>query len=136
MRAFRRTTVGLALLLLGLAGIGASPASAACADDIAALQKQVEAKAHQAVAANSGGQADAAAIGGQADAAKKAGTPVGALPAPDGTEATEAKAAAAGGSDGAMKAKVILNDAKVAQGKGDEKACLDAVRRAKDQLKG
>ena len=134
MMALARTIAGVALLL-GL-GVVPGPALAGCADDVAALEKQVDAKAHQAVAANTGGQADAAALGGQADAAKKAGTPIRALPAPDDSEATEATAKAVGGSDSATKAKVILNDAKTAQGRGDEKACLDAVRRAKEQMKG
>ena len=124
--------IGVALLT------SAAPALAACSDEIASFEKSLDQQGKAAIAANSGGQKDAGARGGKALEAKKTGTPVEDLPKSDtggGEKANQAAAAAGSAGDSVMEAKVSLNDAKNAQKKGDEAACMDAVNKAKSQAK-
>lgn len=124
--------VAVAVATLGAAG----PAFAGCADEIGKLEASLNKQDANAIAANSGGQKDAAARGGKAQVAKKTGTPVQDLPSPgSGGDVRESKVAAAAGSGGSdvMAAKVTLNEAKNAEKRGDEKACLEAVSKARGQ---
>jgi hypothetical protein len=83
-------------------------AHAGCKEDVAQLEDQSQHKATAAVANSSGGQATAAR--------------------------REAPQQGQGGGDEAMQAKVALNDAKVALGKGDETACAAAIQRARGHV--
>ena len=126
-------------LTVALAFPGPTPTLAACSDEIAALEKSLNNEGKQAIATSSGGQKDAGARGGKAQEAKKTGTPVEDLPHPDSggsVKADQAAAATGSAGDSVMQAKVSLNDAKNAQKKGDEKACMDAVAKTKTQQKG
>ena len=117
---------------------GGVPARANCADEIAKLEKSTDKQDANAIAANSGGQKDAAARGGKAQEASKTGTPVTDLPKAKSGGGVAASAAAAGASnagEGVMSAKVSLNDARNAQKRGDEKGCMDAVGKAKAEMK-
>lgn len=115
-------TACLAVLLTSLA----VPAFASpCAEEIKTLSGKVDEEGKQAIAAGSGGQAEAAARAGQG----KTGAAGEASTKPPETSADAGK-----GADKAQAAKVALDEARTADGKGDEKACLDAVGRAKNNL--
>ena len=126
MRASAGVLAGFGLLAASIPA-----AAAACSDEIAALTQQLDAKDKDAIAATSGGQKDAAARGGLAQEAAKTGTPVRDLPHPPG-----AGAAAGNGGAGVMAAKVSLNDARNAEKKGDETACMAAIGTAKRLMNG
>ena len=49
-------------------------------------------------------------------------------------QSTAGATQAGGGGDRVMQAKVSMNEARVAKGKGDEAACLAAAAKAKSQL--
>ena len=83
-------------------------AHAGCKEDVARLEGQNDQKAMSAIANSSGGQSTAAR--------------------------REAPQQGQGAGDQAMAAKVALNDAKVALGKGDEATCAAAVRRAQGHV--
>ncbi len=83
-------------------------AHADCNADVAQLESQSHEKATTAVANSSGGQGTAAS--------------------------REAPQQGQGAGDQAMQAKVALNDAKVALGKGDEAGCEAAVQRARGHV--
>lgn len=83
-------------------------AHAGCKEDVARLEDQSHQKATSAIATSSGGQGTAAR--------------------------REAPQQGQGAGDQAMQAKVALNDAKVALGKGDEAACAAAVQRAQGHV--
>lgn len=114
-----------AALLTAMPMTGGSAFASPCSEQIAALSGQVQEESKEAISAGSGGQADAAARGSQG----KTGTSGAASKAPP------EKAADAGkGADKAQAAKVALDEARTADGKGDSKGCLEAVDRAKKEL--
>lgn len=115
----------------------ACAARAACSDDIAAFETHLDSVGRTAGAATSSGQATSAQRGEKAKEARDTETPAKDLPTPptsDNIAATQQAAQAGGGGDRVMRAKVTLNDAKNARRKGDEKACLEAVGKAKTEL--
>lgn len=103
-----------------------TPAMASpCSGEIDALQRRVEDQGHKAIASSSSGQGDAAARGGQGMAGA----------AGEASQRPPEKSAAAGqGADKAQAAKVALDEARTADGKGDTKGCDEAVARAKKSL--
>lgn len=109
------------------ASLLAGPASATtCSDQIAKVDGLVKEQSKEAISASTSGKADAGARAGQG---MTGGT---ADPTP---EAPADKSAEAGkGGDRAMQAKVALDEARTAQGKGDEKGCTDALGRAQKLL--
>lgn len=118
----------------------AAPALAAsCDEELAGLDKRVTTQATEAVATASGGQGVAAKREGEAKQARDTQTAAkteakgpagGAMEA----QATAGAAQAGGGGDRVMQAKVSINEARVAKGKGDEAGCLAGVAKAKGQL--
>jgi hypothetical protein len=125
--------IASAVALLSLAG----PAFAACSDDIATLEGKLDSVGRTAGAATSSGQATAADRSQKAIEAHNTGTAVQDLPSPpnESDRTGAATAAQAGGAgDTVMQAKVTLNDARNAEKKGDEAACLAAVAKAKAQI--
>lgn len=106
--------IGAVALLSGTA----TASAASCRDELAGLSNQSHVESRAAIAHTSGGQAVAADR-----EAKPADPHDGAAPAPSG-----------GAADRAMQAKVSLNDAQVALGKGDEAGCMAAVTKAKGEL--
>ncbi|GEP09720.1 hypothetical protein [Methylobacterium gnaphalii] len=117
-------TVCLATLLIALA----APATASpCLNEIDALSGKVQEQSKQAISANSAGQHEAAARGGQGKTG--ASGEASAVPPEKSTDAGK-------GADKAQAAKIALDEARTAQGKGDEKGCMDAVGRAKTNLDG
>ncbi|GLS43489.1 hypothetical protein [Methylobacterium brachythecii] len=115
----------IACLAVVLSALAAPVAASPCADEIKTLTGKVQEEGKQAISAGSSGQADAAARGGQG----KTGASGEASTAPP-----EKSADAGKGADKAQAAKVALDEARTADGKGDETGCLDAVGRAKRQL--
>lgn len=114
----------LALALAGLAIVGPALASP-CSDQIAALEERVRTQATGSMSASTSGQAAAGALEGQGTAG---GTGAAA-------QAPKEKSAQAGeGGEKAMQAKVALDEARTADGKGDARACEDALARARQQL--
>lgn len=116
------------LTAAALFGALAGPAVAACADDIAALDTRAKAAATGAIASSTGGKGVAAAREGQgADASRKG--------EPKVSEAPPEKSAEAGkGGDKAQQARVAIEEARTAEGKGDHAGCEAAVARARKQL--
>lgn len=122
-----------ALATIGLAGV----ANAACSDDIKSFEQHLDSVGRTAGAATSSGQATSAQRGEKAKEARDTATPAKDLPTPPtsgNVAATQQAAQAGAGGDRVMQAKVTVNDAKNALGKGDEKGCLDALGKAKAQL--
>ena len=121
----------MAMLLL------AGGARAGCEDDVTSFEKHLDSVGRTAGAATSSGQATSAQRGERAKESRDTSTPAKDLPTPPtagNVVATQQAAQAGGGGDRVMLAKVTLNDAKVALGKGDETACLAALGKAKSQL--
>jgi len=96
--------------LIGLLGLvfAASSAQAACKDDIAQLETKSRDKTTTSIANSSGGQGVAAR-----------------------REASQGEQSV---GDQAMQAKIALNDAKVALGKGDEAGCEAALAKARTDI--
>jgi hypothetical protein len=116
------TAAALAGLLAGAPAL-ASP----CADQIAALDKRMRGEATEAISASTSGKETAARREGE-------GT-TGTAGAADPRTAPPDKSAQAGlGADRAQQAKVALDEARTADGKGDAKGCEAATARAKQQL--
>ena len=100
-------TSGIARGVLGfILVLSASQAMAACRDDVDKLEAQSRDKDRASIATSSGGQGEAARR--------------------QASNQTSGK--------GATQAKVALNDAKVALGKGDEAGCEQALSKARDGL--
>lgn len=120
----RHAYLAAALLTALTAGpVLASP----CSEQIEALSGKVHEEGREAIAAGSSGQADAAARGGQG----KTGASGEASNTPPDKSADAGK-----GADKAQAAKVALDEARTADGKGDAKACMDAIGRARTELGG
>lgn len=123
-RAARR----LLLLATAVASLVAVPALASpCSDKIASLDRRVKDEAREAISASTGSKTVAGhresegqtGIGGQTDP----------------REAPPEKSAEAGkGGDQAQQAKVALEEARTADGKGDQKGCEAATARAEKLL--
>jgi hypothetical protein len=114
----------LALALAGLVLAGPALASP-CSDQIAALEGRVRDQATGSISASTSGKAAAGAREGQGTAA---GTG-------EAAQAPKEKSAQAGeGGEKAMQAKVALDEARTADGKGDAKGCDAALARAKGLL--
>ncbi|GJD97552.1 hypothetical protein [Methylobacterium iners] len=116
-------------MIWAVAGLlAAGPALASpCSDGIAALEGRVKSQATGAISASTSGKAAAGALEGQGTAGETGAAPV----------APPEKSAQAGeGGERAMQAKVALDEARTADGKGDAKACTEALDRARKQLDG
>ena len=111
------------LLAAGTTGALASP----CADRIAKLDGPVKELAKEAISANTSGKAAASARGGQGVTGSAGGASAEAAPPEKSAEAGQ-------GGDRAMQAKVALDEARTADGKGDARACDAAVDRAQKQV--
>lgn len=121
-----------ARLILGLSLAGAllaGPALASpCSDKIATLDGRVKSEAREAIAASTGSKTVAAHREGEGQTGTGGQT--------DMREAPPQKSAEAGkGSDQAQQARVALEEARTADGKGDAKGCEAAVSRAEGLLK-
>lgn len=116
-----------AWLAAGLLATLATPGLAStCSDRIAKVDGLVKEQSREAISASTSGKADAGARAGQG----VTGSTANATP-----EAPPGKSAEAGkGGDRAIEAKVALDEARTADGKGDEKACIDALGRAQKLL--
>ncbi len=114
----------LPFLALGLAGPAlASP----CSDKIASLDGRVKARATEAISASTGSKTIAAHREGEGQTGTGGQT--------DKREAPPEKSAEAGkGGDQAQQAKVALEEARTADGKGDAKGCEAATARAEKLL--
>lgn len=120
--------------LAWLAALALTPALIApalaspCSETIVRLDKRVKAESTEAISASTSGQGAAAKRSGEG----VTGTESNAAP----VQAPPEKSAEAGkGGDAAQQAKVALDEARTADGKGDAKACEAAVARAEQQLK-
>ena len=121
------TWLAAGLLAAALAGAAGPAHASPCTDQIAALEAKVKDQAKESISASTGGQADAGARGGEGGAAG------GTVDTPP-TAPPEKSAEAGKGGDKAMQAKVALDEARTADGKGDAKGCMDALGRARRQL--
>jgi hypothetical protein len=113
--------------------------SAACADDVAALDSHIKDMATIAISASTASKEAAGRREATAEEAKKRGVPPTALPGgpePGTSEATavEQAARAGGGGTGVMEAKAALNRAREFAKKGDEAGCVSALAEAKRAL--
>jgi hypothetical protein len=117
--------LSLALPLLALL---AGPALASpCSDKIAALDGRVKDQAAEAISASTGSKTIAAHREGEGQTGTGGQT--------DKREAPPEKSAEAGkGGDQAQQAKVAVEEARTADGKGDAKGCEEAVQRAQKLL--
>ncbi|MFG5117355.1 hypothetical protein OWC43_01390 [Methylorubrum sp. POS3] len=117
--------LSLALPLLALL---AGPALASpCSDKIAALDGRVKDQAAEAISASTGSKTIAAHREGEGQTGTGGQT--------DKREAPPEKSAEAGkGGDQAQQAKVAVEEARTADGKGDAKGCEEAVQRAEKLL--
>ncbi|MFY9294206.1 MAG: hypothetical protein WAP03_26500 [Methylorubrum rhodinum] len=106
----------------------AGPALASpCADKIASLDGRVKAQATEAISASTGSKTVAAHREGEGQTGTGGQT--------DRREAPPEKSAEAGkGGDQAQQAKVALEEARTADGKGDQKGCEAATARAEKLL--
>ncbi|GJE16704.1 hypothetical protein [Methylobacterium marchantiae] len=118
-----------ALLAAGLAAtLVAGPVLASpCSDEIARLDAKVKDEATGSISASTSGKAAAGAREGQGESAQSGNASTPAAP-------PEKSAEAGKGAEAAMQAKVALDEARTADGKGDAKACDAAVGRAKSHL--
>jgi hypothetical protein len=113
------------LLAAALLGSGGAAQASPCLDEIKTLEGKVKNQARESISASTSGKADAGAREGEG-AGGKTDTP---------SVASSGKAAEAGqGSETAIQAKVALDEARTADGKGDAKGCQEALGRAKQQL--
>ncbi|MDP4022709.1 hypothetical protein Q8W71_08750 [Methylobacterium sp. NEAU 140] len=111
--------------------LAATPALASpCSEKFGALDKRVDAQSREAISASTGGKGVAA---------KREGEGVTGTEGQRAGEAPQAPAAASAeagkGADAAQQARVALNEARTADGKGDAAACEAAVTRAEGHLK-
>ncbi len=131
----------LSRIVLAALSLGAvAPAArAACADEIAALERRVKEQATAAISTSTGGKEVAAAREGQAVEARDKDVPVTAVPRAPASGTAEAQATqkaeqAGAGGDRVMQAKATLNRARTLDGHGDGAGCSAAVAEAKRQL--
>lgn len=119
-----RLSLGLSLTALLLAGPAlASP----CSDRIAKLDGRAKSEASESIAASTGSKTVAAHREGEGQTGTGGQT--------DKREAPPEKSAEAGkGGDQAQQARVALEEARTADGKGDAKGCEAAVTRAEKLL--
>ncbi|MFF8800172.1 MULTISPECIES: hypothetical protein [unclassified Methylobacterium] len=117
-----------ALCLSLLTTLVASPALASpCSDRIATLDGRVKSEANTAISASTGSKTIAAHREGEGQTGTGGQT--------DRREAPPEKSAEAGkGADQAQQAKVALEEARTADGKGDAKGCEAALDRAEALL--
>ena len=119
-----RLAVFAAVLMTGPAL--ASP----CSETFDALDKRIVAQSRAAISASTGGKGVAA---------KREGEGVTGTEGRRADEAPQAPASASAeagkGADAAQQARVALNEARTADGKGDAGACTAAVARAEEHLK-
>ncbi len=120
--------VRAALCLSLLTTLVAAPALASpCSDRIAALDGRVKSQANTAISASTGSKTIAAHREGEGQTGTGGQT--------DRREAPPEKSAEAGkGADQAQQAKVALEEARTADGKGDAKGCEAALDRAEALL--
>ncbi|WP_019906218.1 hypothetical protein [Methylobacterium sp. 77] len=118
-----------ALLAAGCAAtLVAGPVLASpCSEEIARLDVKVKDEATGSISASTSGKAAAGAREGQGETAERGNASTPAAP-------PEKSAEAGKGGDAAMQAKVALDEARTADGKGDAKACAEALERAKGHL--
>lgn len=113
----------LPFLLLAAGPALASP----CSDKITSLDGRVKAQATEAISASTGSKTVAAHREGEGQTGTGGQT--------DRREAPPEKSAEAGkGGDQAQQAKVALEEARTADGKGDQKGCEAATARAEKLL--
>lgn len=118
-----RLSLALPLLALLVGPALASP----CSDKIAALDGRVKDQAAEAISASTGSKTIAAHREGEGQTGTGGQT--------DKREAPPEKSAEAGkGGDQAQQAKVAVEEARTADGKGDAKGCEEAVQRAEKLL--
>lgn len=123
------TRIAWAMALVSGLALVTSASASPCGDKIAALSERVKAQSTEAISASTGGKGTA----GRREGEGVTGT--------SGTndtrgEAPPEKSAEAGkGGEAAQQAKVALDEARTADGKGDATACDAAVARAEQQLK-
>lgn len=117
-----------ALCLSLLTTLVASPALASpCSDRIATLDARVKSEANTAISASTGSKTIAAHREGEGQTGTGGQT--------DRREAPPEKSVEAGkGADQAQQAKVALEEARTADGKGDAKGCEAALDRAEALL--
>ncbi|MEE7457722.1 hypothetical protein MPAR168_03630 [Methylorubrum populi] len=117
-----------ALCLSLLTTLVAAPALASpCSDRIAALDGRVKSQANTAISASTGSKTIAAHREGEGQTGTGGQT--------DRREAPPEKSAEAGkGADQAQQAKVALEEARTADGKGDAKGCEAVLDRAEALL--
>ncbi|SFG73451.1 hypothetical protein [Methylobacterium gossipiicola] len=121
-----RAGLAAGLLASALAGAIGQAQASPCGDGIKALEGKVKDQARESISASTSGKADAGAREGEGGAAGGK---------PDTPTAPPGKSAEAGqGSEKAIQAKVALDEARTADGKGDAKGCEAALGRAKQQL--
>ncbi|GJE60156.1 hypothetical protein [Methylobacterium trifolii] len=116
------------LAWLALVLVSGPALASPCSDRIDALSKRVKAESTEAISASTGGQSTAGRRGGEGVTGTQGQS--GAPQAPP-----EKSAEAGKGGDTAQQAKVALDEARTADGKGDATACTAAVERAEQQLK-
>lgn len=116
--------------LVAAASLAGPAQASSCSDRIENLSKRVTAESTEAISASTGGQGAAAKRGGEGVMGTEGGTPAQSPQAPP-----EKSAEAGKGADAAQQAKVALDEARTADGKGDAKACDTAVARAEQRLK-
>jgi len=122
-----RAWLAAGLLGAALAGAAGPAQASSCGDEIKALDAKVKDQARESISASTSGKADAGAREGDGGATGgKLDTPA---TAPPGKSAEAGK-----GSETAIQAKVALDEARTADGKGDAKGCMAALERAKQQL--
>lgn len=124
MTSTARLTLGLSLAGILLAGpVLASP----CSDKIAKLDGRAKSEASDSIAASTGSKTIAAHREGEGQTGTGGRT--------DTREAPPEKSAEAGkGGDQAQQARVALEEARTADGKGDAAACEAAIARAEKLL--
>lgn len=101
-----------------------------CSERIESLSRRVQAESTAAISASTGGQGAAARRGGEGVTGTEGRAPGQSPQAPP-----EKSAEAGKGGDAAQQAKVALDEARTADGKGDAGACDAALARAGQQLK-
>ncbi|MCJ2108821.1 hypothetical protein MKK70_26285 [Methylobacterium sp. E-041] len=120
----------LALSALVAPGLIVPASASPCSERIAGLEKRVKAESTEAISASTSGQGAAAKRGGEGVTGTEGNAPGQSPQAPP-----EKSAEAGKGADAAQQAKVALDEARTADGKGDAKACEAALTRAEAQLK-
>ena len=132
LAAARAAALAAPLAVSLATALAAGPALAACSDDIAELGKRVETEARASISASTSGKQDAAAREGQGVTGATGGATGGMASSASASSGTTAQAGA--GAERAQQAKVALDEARTADGKGDAAACAAAVARVRENL--